>query len=229
MFRLRVFTAAIVVATAAFLACSSSEEATAPDSSEADGGAWDAAAVAPLDGGTSDGGKAGPEAAGCEAYCKDVLATCAGEDTQYTAPEECIWFCTRLPAGDLGDKDVGTLACRAYHASTTAKTDPHTWCGAAGPFGGAVCGDRCAAFCQLTLAICAAPSGPGKAPWKDIPECVAACSEFAYLDGGVAGGGDGTAGTPTGDTLNCRERVLRAALRDPSRCADLAETSASCR
>ena len=230
MRRLRFFSASLLLATtAAFLACASTEEAEAVDGTAGDGGTWDAAAVAPLDGSTADGAGSGPETASCEAYCKDVLGTCTGEDTQYAAPEECSWVCARLTPGDLGDKDVSTLACRAYHASTTAKTDPHTWCGAAGAFGGGVCGDRCAAFCQLTLAVCTAPSGPGKAPWADVPACVTACAEFAYLDGGVDGGGDGTAGTPSGDTFNCRQRALRAALRDPSRCADLAETSASCR
>lgn len=214
------------VSGVAAVACSSSEVTSEPSS---DGGsAWDAASVVALDGSAkSDGGAFAPSAT-CESYCKDVLAACTGDLAQYGSPEECIWFCARFPEGKLGDRDVDTLACRAYHAGTDAKTDPHTWCPAAGPFGGGVCGDRCGAFCGVAEAVCTG-TGSGAYPWPSEPDCVTACNGFAYLDGGVDGGGEGAAHPSGGDTLNCRLQVLRAALRDETRCADLGPDSGTCR
>lgn len=220
-------TAASVLGAAA--ACSDAELDPAV-SAQADASVYDAAAVAPLDGSALVDGARGPAGdVTCESYCKDVLATCTGENVQYASPEECVRLCAKFPTGTLGDKAEGTLACRAYHASTTARTDPPTWCAAAGAFGGNVCGDRCAGFCDLAFAVCGAPRGPGAAPWADIPDCVTACAGFAYLDGGLDGGGDGTAGTPSGDTLNCRQRALREAVLDPSQCAALGTDSKRCR
>lgn len=221
----------IAIGALGLAAACADDDAATTSADLADASVFDAAAVAPLDGSVkAEDGANSPDPTSCESYCKDVLATCAGDDTQYGTPAECGRFCATFAPGGLGDKDVGTLACRAYHASTTAKTDPRTWCAAAGPFGGGVCGDRCAEFCTLAFAVCRAPAGAtGSAPWADQPECVTACAGFAYLDGGVDGGGDGTAGTPGGDTLNCRQRVLRDALRDPARCAELATDSPRCR
>ncbi len=216
-------------ASAAWTFACSSDDSEVAATTTPDASLWDATPVAPLDGSTkTDGGNSGPSPT-CESYCKDVVDTCTGDNAQYGAPEECIWFCARMPEGSLGDKDVDTLACRAYHASTTAKTDAKTWCAAAGPFGGGVCGDRCGAFCKLTLAVCTAKTGTGSSPWASEPDCVTACAGFDYLDGGTDGGGEGANGPAYGDTLNCRLRSLREALRDPARCADLAPDSGACR
>lgn len=235
MRRIRLLTASVVLAVpfgvvavaVHVVGCTTVEDAESAPGTREDAGAYDASPVAPLDGGMPRGdGAAGPGPT-CEAYCKDVLETCTGADSQYGSPEECIWVCERLAPGSLGDKDVDTVACRAYHASTTAKTDTRTWCAAAGPFGGGVCGDRCGAFCNLALAVCW--GGDGGAPWASEPDCVTACSEHAYLDGGTDGGGEGSNGATSGDTLNCRLRVLRGALRDPSKCADLGSPSNTCK
>lgn len=219
----------VVVLAVHAVGCTTVEDAESAQTARDDAGAYDASAVAPLDGGPSRADGATSPGPSCEAYCKDVVSTCTGEDTQYGSPEECIWVCERLAPGSLGDKDGDTVACRAYHASTNAKTDTRTWCAAAGPFGGGVCGDRCGAFCGLALAVCTSAGGDGGAPWSSEPDCVTACASFAYLDGGTDGGGEGSNGATSGDTLNCRLRVLRAALRDPSKCGDLGTPSDTCK
>jgi hypothetical protein len=230
--RLRPVTLGVLCTGAALGAAAACSDARreSPLGAEADASVYDAATVAPLDGSAPlDGGRVAVDEPSCERYCNDVLTTCTGEDAQYASPEECVRLCAKLPPGALGDKAVGTLACRAYHASTTARTDPRTWCAAAGPFGGNVCGDRCADFCDLAFAVCSGASGTSALPWTDIPDCVTACAGFAYLDGGIDGGGDGTTGKPSGDTLNCRQRALREALVDSSWCADLGADGKRCR
>jgi len=169
----------------------------------------------------------GPEPS-CTAYCGRVMDSCTADHAQYRSHDECLAMCALLPPGKGGETEGNTLACREYYAGTPARTDAPSYCASAGPFGGRNCGDRCTAFCQLTLAACSPDAG--KAPYRTYGDCQADCAEFAYewADAGDAGGDD-PYGPSTGDTLNCRLFHLREAVADRARCADLAANSATCR
>ena len=111
---------------------------------------------------------------------------------------------------------------------SSARTNPGGYCLAAGPFGGGVCGDRCTAFCALTLGACSPDAGPA-APYGSYPDCQTACAGYRYQDGGVDGGGEPPGGPTGGDTLNCRLFHVRGAVHDGSGCVNLGVDSGACR
>lgn len=174
----------------------------------------------------SDGGLEGPRPS-CEKYCDRIEANCDGPRAQYGSKEECLAICTAFPEGKTGETDTDSLACRQYYASTPAETDPESYCLAAGPFGGGTCGDRCTAFCNLALSVCATDGGA--LPYASMPACVTACAAFGYLDAATDGGGEGPFGPNSGDTLNCRMHELRDAVRDAANCRNVGLTSEACR
>lgn len=168
----------------------------------------------------------------CEKYCDLVMANCSATNAQYTSKAECLAFCGHLPLqaetrGGNDEKSSASVACRQYWADSPAQTSPDTYCLAAGPYGGNTCGDRCTAFCRAVLSICP-PSG-AKPPYADQPQCASACADFSYRDAGADGGGEGPSGPTAGDSLNCRLHLLRAALTQPGKCADLSAVSETCR
>ncbi len=203
------------------MACGSTsptERPPVPDSSFAvDGGI-----VEPPDGSGSDAAPPAPKPS-CDAYCDLVTATCKGEHMQYANKAECLAVCALLPLGQGGEKDTSSVGCRQVYADSPARTDSVKYCAAAGPFGGNLCGDRCTAFCQLTLAACAPDAG--KPPFKSNADCQAACAELPFTDAG----GEGLDGPVDGNTLNCRLYHLRTAIKDANYCVNLAPDSGMCR
>lgn len=137
-------------------------------------------------------------------------------------------FCNALPLGKGGDEDTNTVACRQFYAGSPSRADAPTYCRAAGPLGGGVCGDRCTAFCALTTTLCSADAGIKQTPYASQPECVTACSTFPFRDAGADGGGESPDGPDAGNTLNCRLYYLRMALTDTSACAELGPDSKTC-
>ena len=225
------FTVAAALAGAAFAfvsACADSGDPEVPVRAEDGGIRRDGGIVEPGEGGGSaDAGAPPGPSPSCEKYCGLVTQHCVDEHAQYESEKSCLALCGLLPPGDPGDQASHSLACRQYFAGTPAQTSADTYCLAAGPFGGGSCGDRCTAFCQLTLAACA----PDKdaAPYATYPDCATACAGFTFRDAGADGGGEGPDGPSAGDTLNCRLYQLRQALAEPARCADLAVDSGACR
>lgn len=218
------------IAVGAF-ACGSSSSVGDVPAPKGDGGkpVRDGGPVDPLEGGadSSDAGTT-PPLPSCTRYCDLVQKHCTGEHAQYASNEDCLAFCTHLPPGDPWEqKKAPTLACRQYYAGNPALTDPAAYCAAAGPFGGGLCGDRCTAFCEVTLSACA-PDG-GAAPFPSLPDCKTACAGFTFRDAGTDGGGEGLDGPASGDTLNCRLFHLREAVVDPQACATLANDASACR
>jgi hypothetical protein len=208
-------------------ACSTTETADPVSSTVDSGTRKDGGLVGLADGGTYDSGKAaGPEPS-CTTYCDLVTATCVGDQAQYASRAECLEVCARLPPGDPGDIESNTVACRQYYAGSPARTNAGSYCLAAGPFGGGVCGDRCIAFCGLALGACSADAGTP--PYDSYPDCQTACAGYAYKDGGADGGGEPPTGPATGDTLNCRLFHVRAAVHDGTGCGNLAADSGACR
>ena len=208
-------------------ACSSSESAGSSFTAEDSGPRKDGGLVGPADGGTYDSGTTpGPEPS-CTKYCDLVMDSCAGDQAQYASRAECLEMCARLPAGDAGDIESNTVACRQYYAGSPARTNAGGYCLAAGPFGGGVCGDRCTAFCGLTLGACSPDAAV--APYGSYPDCQTACAGYSYGDGGVDGGGEPPNGPTSGDTLNCRLFHARGAVRDSAECGNLGPDSGACR
>jgi hypothetical protein len=208
-------------------ACTSTETSDSAFSTDDSGTRKDGGLVGLADGGTYDSGTpTGPEPS-CTTYCDLVTASCTGDQAQYASRAECLEVCTRLPAGDAGDIESNTVACRQYYAGSPARTNAGGYCLAAGPFGGGVCGDRCIAFCGLTLGACSADAAA--APYGSYPDCQTACAGYAYKDGGADGGGEPPTGPASGDTLNCRLFHLRAAVHDGSGCGNLGADSGACR
>lgn len=207
-------------------ACSSSESAEPPPNLDDSGVRKDGGPVGPADGGSYDSGTTlGPEPS-CSKYCDLVMESCVDAEAQYASRGDCLAICARLPAGDAGDIESNSVACRQYYAGSPARTNAGGYCLAAGPFGGGVCGDRCTAFCELTLATC---SSGADAPYGSYPDCQTACAGFTYKDGGVDGGGEPPNGPPTGDTLNCRLFQVREAIVAGGGCGNLGADSGACR
>ncbi|MDF2696667.1 MAG: hypothetical protein K0S65_5050, partial [Labilithrix sp.] len=139
-------------------------------------------------------------------------------------------FCKHLPlaqpARNPVEKESPSVGCRQYWADGPARTNPATYCLAAGPFGGNTCGDRCTAFCTVVLSACS-PDG-GTTAYANQPECATACANFTYREVGVDGGGETPEGPQTGDSLNCRLYWLRAATMNQGACAALSPKSNVC-
>lgn len=208
-------------------ACSSTAApeptSTAGDASvRRDGGPVEAPEAGAYDAGTP----IGPDPS-CEAYCDLVMDSCKDAHAQYASRAECLDLCGHLPPGAAGDTETNSVACRQHYAGSPARTDAVSYCLAAGPFGGGVCGDRCTAFCGLTLGACVPGADP--APYASYPDCQTACADYPYRDGGVDGGGEPPDGPESGDTLNCRLFHVRSAVRDGSGCANLGPNSSACR
>jgi hypothetical protein len=225
---LATFSVAIGAATVAIVACSSTASDSRDPFSDDAGPRKDGGLVGPVEAGTYDGGAPrGPEPS-CAKYCDLVMDACTGQHAQYASRTECLELCARLPEGDAGDDESNTVACRQYYAGSPARTNAGEYCLAAGPFGGGVCGERCIAFCGLSLDACS-PGGSGAAPYGNYPDCQTACQGFAYQDGGTDGGGERPDGPKKGDTLNCRLYYVRSAVHDGSGCANIAADSGACR
>lgn len=165
----------------------------------------------------------------CEKYCATVMANCDGDHLQYASEADCARACALFIPGAPSDRTDNTLACRQHHAGNPSKTDPARFCEAAGPFGGGVCGDRCAAFCEITLAVCTAGVDGGPPPYADMPACATACANFSFA-GLADGGGPTPSGPETGDTLDCRMYHAARAIADAAgHCADTAERAPRCK
>jgi hypothetical protein len=142
----------------------------------------------------------------CEAYCTEVAKSCGGANEQYRNTDECMKTCKMLDLGTEKDGDVNTIGCRLRKAKS-AKTLAD--CVAAGPFGGGVCGARCAAFCTIVGKNCLAVDKP---PFEGSEAtCNEACPTFTFNPAE----GEGPGQRAFSDSLNCRTHHLILSLSDP--------------
>jgi hypothetical protein len=219
--------AAATAAALLIAACSSTSASERPPFEPEDAARREGGPVEPPDAGVYDAGPpVGPEPS-CAKYCELVTKSCDGVHAQYASKTECLELCARLPPGDAGDKGSNTVACRQYYAGSPSKTDALTYCVAAGPFGGSVCGDRCPVFCGLAVGACSPDAAA--APYPSYPDCQTSCLEYPYKDAGADGGGEPPDGPRTGDTLNCRLFHTRSAVKDGSGCVNVGPDSGACR
>ena len=197
----------------------------------------DSALVEPPDGGEElDAGVAAP-APTCEKYCDLVMSNCTGTNAQYGTVKECLAFCADLPLDvptrDGDDKSAPSIACRQYWADSPARTSPDGYCLAAGPYGGNACGDRCTAYCEVVLAACSPDAGTNSAA-VEAPYAISRAARRHARASPIAmrarmAAAKACSGRTTGDSLNCRLDVLRQAVLNPTKCADLRADSQACR
>jgi hypothetical protein len=154
----------------------------------------------------------------CTNYCGFLMATCTGADQQYLNVEECLNACSLLPLGMATDMSGDSIGCRMYHTTLAATQGKNPHCWHAGPFGFGACGANCDNFCLLATQWCTAAGGfeGGTAPYMSLGNCTSAmqCPSFALADGGGDPGAYNAAGPQSGNTLDCREWHLGAALVD---------------
>lgn len=146
----------------------------------------------------------------CSSYCTEIAKSCGGANVQYRNREECIKVCGLLDLGTEKDGDVNTIGCRLRKAKS-AKTLGD--CVAAGPFGGGVCGTRCAAFCTMIGKRCLDTASP---PFEGSEAtCNEQCPNFKFDE--EEGEGPNQKAFTGKDTINCRSHHLILALSDPER------------
>ena len=111
----------VVTAATALLvgsACSTTESSEPPLTSDDSGPRKDGGLVGPADGGIYDTGTTPEPEPSCSKYCDLVTDSCADAEAQYASRAECLEVCARLPAGDAGDIESNTVACRQYYAGS---------------------------------------------------------------------------------------------------------------
>jgi hypothetical protein len=179
----------------------------------------------------SDAGDAGA-AVSCATYCATIQSACTGANQQYASDSDggstaCMNACKYF---DMTDASNNTLACHNEHANNAIMAPvPHCW--HAGPYGWGVCGDQCGDFCNLAVQYCSPAGGfsadAGQPPYPSLASCQMACGMFTMngddsgaamiMDAGDAAGNSFNANGPTsGNTLDCREYHLSAALVSPA-------------
>ena len=147
----------------------------------------------------------------CPTYCQAVAATCEGGAAQYKSNDICLSMCGAMDPGEAGVAAGDTRACRNVYLST-ATDDP------AGPYGdclnagasSSLCPgpDRCIAFCDIDMKLCAGNNG-----YTGAADCLSTCHTW---DDVVA---DASFSPPligsTGNTLECRTYHLELS-QDPT-------------
>jgi hypothetical protein len=169
---------------------------------------------------------AAPEAASnvsCGNVCDALIAFCFSGDSQYTSRDACMAQCMGLPLGATTDM-ADTVGCRQENAQS-ARAIAEPGCNAGGPFGGGVCGDRCADYCRIVVATCSGTH----VVYASTSACMAECGSAYKFDNDA-----GAEYTTSGNTLNCREGLLLPLLSDLSGgtaatvCAALKSPSTGC-
>ncbi len=126
----------------------------------------------------------------CDLYCAAVTANCTGGNQQYADLASCQTTCKSGAAwtlGQVGDTSGDSVYCR-YGQAGSAALLPASFCSAAGPSGGGVCGSPCDAYCDLMDHACAGAYASASA-------CQTACAAFPT---------SGLPGATSGNSLQCR-------------------------
>jgi len=150
----------------------------------------------------------------CVTYCSLMDGSCTNSaghfNDQYPGgyPDVCSSVCPFFELGALDDTTGNTLTCRLHHACL-AQHDPDTYCVAAGPGGGAGCGDLCESFCALNLAICTGPHQQ----WASLAACQQSCAGLDFTEP-YSASSDNLTGTT--NAYACRLYWLMLAVDDPA-------------
>ncbi len=96
----------------------------------------------------------------CTTYCDTVMENCQGKFAVYASPQTCTGICDALvragKTGTAGDLSGNTVQCRLNQAINAKVTgEPASYCFAAGPGGGNLCGTDCEGYCVVMQQICA--------------------------------------------------------------------------
>jgi hypothetical protein len=132
-----------------------------------------------------------------------------------------------MPPGTEGKGERNTVGCRLAAARAAREGGSKEKCKEASAYGGNVCGDRCATFCDLVDAQCIQRfQGQPPSPFPDRGTCVEECDRLLRYDDSDE---EGPEARDRVDTLNCRMRHLLLSLDDPRvHCRHVAIQSDTC-
>ncbi len=135
-----------------------------------------------------------PARPSCEEYC-ELQAVCGGEHRIYESEATCLEVCldqAGWPAGSYAGDQADTIGCRlAQLKLAEAREDPESYCPAAGPTGGGVCGSLCESYCRLAERNCKGTN----TLYSGAVDCNMACAGLPEA---------GTAESLEGNTVECR-------------------------
>jgi hypothetical protein len=129
-----------------------------------------------------------PTSPTCGAYCTESLATCTGDNQQYSSQAACLSACSALPTGMAGDTTGDSLTCRMYHlGEIETSQDATAHCSHTGPGGEALCGENCEGYCDIVQSYCTAEARV----YQDRADCLTTCQavpdDVAYRTGVQSG------------------------------------------
>ena len=139
---------------------------------------------------SSSGGVCGST---CDAYCNQVTKNCTGANAQHASKSACLKWCAGKTSGAWNATSGDSIACRAYHGSFPATSDPKTHCPHAGITGGGACGTvepPCETYCKNVMANCTGSN----AVYAKKADCMAACAAMPV----------GNAADKAGNSSYCR-------------------------
>jgi hypothetical protein len=149
----------------------------------------------------------------CNTYCDAALGNCQDEYSVYASRDTCLGVCQKLElagkTGTSGDQSGNTIYCRLAQARSAKSTgEPQSYCFAAGPGGGNLCGSNCEGYCVLLQQTC--PNDFKTAQFNDsLAYCLTtACPSIPTLDAGF------NSGQESGNSINCRLYHVSAANAD---------------
>ncbi|HVH47176.1 MAG TPA: hypothetical protein VM925_32785 [Labilithrix sp.] len=167
----------------------------------------------------------GPPAPTCERYCSLVAQKCGGPNQQYRDTAECLSACSLLELGSATDGDTNSIGCRMRKAESAATQSASV---DAGPFGGGVCGSRCASYCRIVGKSCLELETPIFGGSEGT--CNEQCPTFRFDPNEGEGPLQEFAGN---NSLNCRSHHLILSLKSPAdaknHCPHAGVDSATCR
>jgi hypothetical protein len=150
----------------------------------------------------------------CATYCETVMANCQNALSLYASQETCIGVCNSLQragkAGTPGDQSGNTIQCRLTQARNAKATgEPASYCFAAGPGGGNICGTDCEGYCVLLQQTC--PNEFASPQFNNsVAYCLTtACPSIPLSDAGFTASIHGE-----GNNMNCRLYHVSASNAD---------------
>jgi len=107
----------------------------------------------------------------CENYCTQIMAQCAGPNTQYPDMKSCLGLCSTFTPGTPTDIEGDTIGCRLNVVMNIVE---NTDCPTAGPGGNGICGSSmCQTLCDQAAVVC-------PEDWDaSVSDCLTACGELS--------------------------------------------------
>jgi hypothetical protein len=108
--------------------------------------------------------------AACMTYCTSIMGVCTGNSAQFKDQNDCMEYCSFMPAGTPGD-GLDDMACRSALVPA-AGAATYASCLQAGPDTLGACKDEHVSFCNLAFTYCTGANGyTGPALYPDATTC----------------------------------------------------------